>query len=900
MNEAMNPSAEPTRPGLTVANRRPRRWPWLLLRLGAAGLGLGVTAGAMLALIVYTALAHDLPRLDAFDKMAAVGVTRFEAADGSLVGERFTERRLALSWEELPRPLILAFLAAEDARFFEHSGLDFRGILRAMVTNVFSGGVKEGASTITQQLAKILVGSERAWSRKVKEAILARRMEDLYSKEQILTWYINVVYFGHRSYGVQAAAQNYFRKNVWELSLAEMAILAGCPQSPSRVNPALDLAGAKRRAVHILDNMRDLGWASAAEVEEAKKFEYVVYPLRDLWGDETPDYTEAVRRLGATWNEGATTFLERGLTLGMAVDPAAQREGYAALDAALVDLQKKQGWPGPLAHLDDSEHADFLAKNERWVKRAVDGEDPSRPRTGARLLGLVTAVSEKEATLSLATGTRGTMSVASTSWAVPWTVFPRDAKDKVVRTGKVSFGGKATDLARVVAVGDVVLVRVVTPPPPKPAKKPAKAEKPDKKPGKKAGPKATEAPAEEVAAAPAGAVPLVLELEPIPMMEGVLVSTPIGGRGLDAMVTGWDFDRNEIDRTLSSRPSGSTMKPIAYGLAYDLGLPPSALISAGDFSHKGYRVPGKDGLELLAWNGLVESNNAVSVRVFVHALDRIQSGDWQRWAERLGLPGCRVRTGQPEGATPECPLKAQKVGDDYDYLAEVFGASQRPRDVLSAFATYGNEGRRPELGLVRKVVDQSGAVLTRNLAPSDPWASSTDAFFALAERVRAPTAPAISPTTAYLVAKNLAAAVKSGTGQRARTVGREAAGKTGTLPYDVWFSGFTATRATVAWLGADDNERTLGPSERDNKVYGAHAAGMWADFMRALDAPSGSKAALAKRPGVAEVVPPDVVVVEIDPTTGLLARENGQAIPHRVGTEPKEMAPEPVVDDTQF
>ena len=149
----------------------------------------------------------------------------------------------------------------------------------------------------------------------------------------------------------------------------------------------------------------------------------------------------------------------------------------------------------------------------------------------------------------------------------------------------------------------------------------------------------------------------------------------------------------------------------------------------------------------------------------------------------------------------------------------------------------------------------------------------------------------VSPTTSHLITKNLAAAVKGGTGQKAKALGREAAGKTGTLAYDVWFAGFTGERAAIAWIGADRRERTLGPSERDNKVYGSTAAlPMWVDFMRAVDrVPKGET-----RPGVADVVPPDVVSVAIDPATGLLAAAEGIVIPHRRGTEPTEMAPEPV------
>ena len=202
--------------GVTILNPRAGGPLAVVFRAALAALIFGVLSAAVGITVLYTAFASELPRLDDFDALIRPGVTRFEASDGQLVGEWYQQRRIALPWSDLPQGLILAFLAAEDARFFEHRGVDFRGVLRAMVENLRAGGIKQGASTITQQLAKTLVGNEKSYSRKVREAILARRIEDLYTKQQILTWYLNAIYLGHGSYGVQAAAQNYFRKDVAE------------------------------------------------------------------------------------------------------------------------------------------------------------------------------------------------------------------------------------------------------------------------------------------------------------------------------------------------------------------------------------------------------------------------------------------------------------------------------------------------------------------------------------------------------------------------------------------------------------------------------------------------------------------------------------------------------------
>lgn len=865
---APSPEQEPPRSSgprpIVVTNRRRPGWYRVLGRVAAAGLLFLLIAGPMAAGTVYTALAHDLPRLDRFDAMVAVGVTRFEAADGSLVGERYQERRIAVRWEDVPRPLALSFLAAEDARFFEHAGLDFRGIVRAMVTNLTSGGVKEGASTITQQLAKHLVGSQRAWSRKVKEAILARRMEDLYSKEQILTWYMNTIYFGHGSYGVKAAAQNYFRKELHELSLAEMAILAACAQSPSRVNPALDLPGARRRMNHILDNMVELGWVTAKEADEAKAWKFVVHPLRDTWGSQVPEYAEAVRKDAERFGIGEVSWLERGLTLTMAVDPAAQRLAHAALDEALVSVQKRQGYPGPLAKIPAEGREAFFQRTSTYldpvrVPTPVDNAPPVR--VGARLLGRVSAVTKETAQVELAADLVGTINLAETRWAAPWTVQPTRGDGRRDNTARVSFDDKLGSLEEALSVGDVVMVRVAEP------KKAAAKPKPKPK------PKATK----KKSADTEKRTGFDVLLEPVPMMEGALVSTPLGLGGIDALATGWDYDRSEVDRTVARRQAGSTMKAIAFARAYDLGLPPSEWISGAPFvDQTDDRRLDKTRDDMVAWKALTESENPHAKRIFRWVLRKGEVATWTEWGTRLGLP---------------IPLEG--------HLSEVLGAEQSARGLLSAFAIFAREGRRPKLELLRKVVARDGTVLERNFRPADPSASAMDSLVALWTEATTPVEPAISPVTSFLIARNLVAAVDGGTGKRARALNREAGGKTGTLAYDVWFAGFTGERAAVSWLGADRRERTLGPSERDNKLYGSTVAlPLWVDFMAALDPVKRGE----PRPGVAVVQPVGVEVVHIDPATGLLARpradgtydETALALPHAVGTAPTEMVPEPI------
>ncbi|MGB0589218.1 MAG: penicillin-binding protein 1A [Myxococcota bacterium] len=803
---------------LTVANRRRGGWPLTLLRtlcIGAtvACLGAGVGVGAL-----YTYFARDLPRLDDFDSLVRPGVTRFEAADGQLVGEWSQQRRIQLRWDELPRNLVLAFLAAEDSRFFSHSGVDLKGVVRAMITNLQAGSIQQGASTITQQLAKTLVGNERSYARKVREAILARRLEDLYSKQQILTWYLNAIFLGHGSYGVQAAAQNYFRKDAWDLNLAEMAILGGTPQSPSLVNPAKNLSAARERMAHVLLNMRRNGWIDEAQQQAALATTLKVYPIQDRLGDHIPQYTEHVRKQVATSYGKTQTgrpWLDHGLTVSMAVESAHQREASEALSEGLEDLARRQGYPGPLARLDREV---FFERTARYL--ADDGV-----RVGRRLLARVTRVTDQSAVCELGPKTRGYIPLSTTKWAGRYKGFPKDRKGRVKRDGKASFKPRLKDMRKAFKVGDVLLVEVDS----------------------------------------VGAERTQLRLVPIPLMEGALVSYPTITGGVEAMVGAWDFDRSQVNRAFAVRQTGSTMKPIVYGKAYDLGLRPSELFSGAPFREGRYNPTGaRTKKDMLVWNALSRSENAVSLRVLRWVLDHTPLKDYQAWGEALGLPR---------------PLQGN--------ISEVLGGDQTAFGMAHAFGVFALRGVEPAMHLIRKISDRDGKVLERHIEPSDPYASFGDTILALWDDDLDPRQRILKEETAYLVTANLRQAVERGTAKRAKSLHQSVAGKTGTLPYDVWFDGFSNERVAVAWIGADRRERPLGLSVKVNKVYGADTAlPVFVSFMERMDRGRPSLA-------VDEKPPKAIRHLRIDPDTGLLATEGGQAIPHRKGFEPTEFSFEP-------
>jgi len=321
--------------------RRLMLWSALtVLCLGALGAGLAVGA--------WFWISQDLPRIDRLAEYAPPAVTQVFAADGSLMAEYSRQRRYVIPLNQLPPHVVMAFVSAEDGEFFHHKGVDLAGIIRAAIKNFRAGRVVQGGSTITQQVAKaLLLSPQRTYIRKIKEWILAYRMESYLTKEEILFLYLNQIYLGHGAYGIQAAAQVYFGKPAKDLTIAEAALLAGLLRAPSRYSPIRHPRRARTRQVYVIGRMVADGHISQAQADQALNQNMEIRPHRPEMVD-ADYYSEFVRQ----WLEdryGPTMLYEGGLTVKTACDPRLTRAGYQAIWQGLQELTRRQGFRGPLS-----------------------------------------------------------------------------------------------------------------------------------------------------------------------------------------------------------------------------------------------------------------------------------------------------------------------------------------------------------------------------------------------------------------------------------------------------------------------------------------------------------------------------------------------------------------------
>src|SRR5438105_5660740 len=424
---------------------------WVLIAIP-----LGILAGlACLAVFgLYIWLARGLPSIDWARHYRPPIVTTIWSGDEQLIGEFYDERRVVVSYERIPKRLKQAVVASEDKDFFEHGGVSFTGLMRGIYQtylrhNPTGQNRTVGGSPLSQQTAKAIMASvegaesvhvRSGWAgvrRKAREFILTRRLENNFDKEHILWLYLNEVYFGHHSYGVQAAAENYFRKNVWELSLPEISLIAGLPQAPSKYSPFAHPERSKARRMYVLRRMFEEGMITAQERKEAEDAPIQVYPVQDIFRETAPYVTEHIRRdLVARY--GNDRLLDEGLKVYATVDLEREHDAVAATIKGVIEADKRQGFRGPLMQLKKKDWDDFSKKEQAFLEG-----DGKRDEV---IAALVTSVEKESVKVRIGAEER-VIPLAQAAWA---------RKPNPELNSEYT---KITTLRPVLSSGDVVLVR---------------------------------------------------------------------------------------------------------------------------------------------------------------------------------------------------------------------------------------------------------------------------------------------------------------------------------------------------------------------------------------------------------------------------------------------------------
>ena len=813
---------------LIVRNARSSHPILVILRFLFWGLVSGTLLAGMGGAGLYVFLSRDLPEIPPFDAIRLGSVSSIAADAGMLLGESFTQRRYLVSMDRIPDILVKAVIASEDERFFEHSGTDLRGIMRALVSNLRAGKVKEGASTITQQLARsLLLSNERSFKRKAREGILARRLEDIYTKDQILALYLNVIYLGEGCYGVEAASRMYFGRPAMELTASQAATIAALPQSPSSVTPWRSPDELKHRRDRVLNRMQMAGALTSDQAAAAIEEPMTSSQPRDNLGDRFPFVAmDALGILKPMIRTSDANVLVGGNNLHAetTIDAGLQFQADLAAFEAAMKLSMRQGWRGPVARLEPSTHEQFLKRNREWIQghAAYVGASGANP-----LLALVTDVSRTSASVSLTVDIGGEIPLEQMKWAVPYTEF--DGERLTDKKGSLSLDGNLKDATEALQRGDVVLVMPAIDP--------------------KAGP-----------------LPGMYRLIQFPAVQAALVAMDQRTGYIKAMTGGWDFDDSQYNRVYATRQTGSVVKPVYYSRAYDIGIPPSTVLSGAPFKDGSWNPTGtKASEDMTLFLGLTRSENRISLRAYRLVLDSDSVDGMNEWATRLGL-----------------------VDAFKGYPSEALGIEQKPAHMMKAYGVFASGGLGVEPTLVKTIGNDDGRIISDHRSSRDPLTSIIDSIGIELEAATEARRRVITTEAAFITAANLRNVAREGTGRAARQLQRSVFGKTGTLSFDVWFAGWTHELTTVAWMGQDNQNRFLGRNRFESGVVAARSAlPMWIDFIE--------HAAGGRQPvDDLDPPPPGIVFAEIDPQTGLLSRDEGIVMPHIAGTEPQDLSPLPI------
>jgi penicillin-binding protein 1A len=667
-------------------------------------------------------LYSQLPNLITVKDYEPLLVTQVYDRNGNKIGEFDREKRTLTEYKDIPKIVVSSFLAAEDSTFFEHSGINYLANLRAFLVNLKAGEKRQGASTITQQVARsLLLTREKTYTRKIKEILLSYRMESHLTKEEILYLYLNQIFLGQNSYGVAEACKTYFNKELKDITLPEAAILAGVPKAPSEFNPVHNPERAKERQRYVLRRLADDKVITAEMAEKAGAVPIKIYIRKNYW-ELAPYYLETVRQMLIT-KLGEEEVLDKGLKVYTSLDLPKQLEAQKQVQQGLRDLDKRQGYRGPLDNTDDTQKmAEILleARNSLIDKEfeyktiGVDGKFPENmplnlsgvdPVTKKPLPNLPSYVPHGEIV-------KGIVSKVDDQWGLVYVRFSESkglidfATMKWARKPDPSKDARwAQDDVKkpseVLKKGDVILVKIVDDT--FSSTRLNDLLKDEKKKDKKSYKRPDDLPEFKDYAA--------VELEQEPTTEGALLAVDQKTDEIISMVGGYDFNRSKLNRTIqTARQTGSSFKTVVYTAALDKDFTPATPIldapivyeeepdatAANDDDTNQQDADTEKTVK--KWRPTNHSNKFVGDILFRNALIRSLNVPSVKILEKVGVPSA-VDYARRLGVFSPLNL---------DFTLALGSSSITLYEMTKMFAEIGRLGKRAKPILVHKVEDRSG------------------------------------------------------------------------------------------------------------------------------------------------------------------------------------------------
>ncbi|MCG8521334.1 MAG: penicillin-binding protein 1A [Pseudomonadales bacterium] len=794
----------------------------------------GLSVAIIISSSLYLYLRPNLPPVEQLLDVRLQTPLRVYSKDNRLIAEFGEKRRAPITIEQIPTIQLQAFLAAEDARFYEHFGVDIKGLTRAAVELITTGEIQSGGSTITMQVAKnYFLSRDRTFIRKFNEILLALQIERELDKNRILELYLNKIYLGNRAYGIAAAAQVYYDKPVTELSLAQMAMLAGLPKAPSAYNPLANPERALIRRNWILGRMKDLGYITEDAWSLASKAPLTAsYNTRDAEVDA--DYVAEMARAEMVRRYGENAYTD-GYSVTLTVDSDKQQTATEALRAGLEAYDRRHGFRGPIGQFDI----------EGLTPAELSDKMQNYPRVETLVPAVVTSIDDEKNEVKVHARHLGpgVMPFETMTWA------------RRFRTESIT-GPEPEKPSDVVNPGEVIYVKVDQ----LPQIKDSEAES-----GSESAP--TQAVTE-----------LRVSLTQAPRIEGALISLEAKTGAIEALAGGYSFNQSKYNRaTQASRQPGSTFKPFLYLSALENGRTPATIYNDAPIVFEdseletAWRPQNSSGQfygPTTLREGLYRSRNLVSIRL----LRDLGINTTLSYLKQLRLP------------TENMPSN----------LSLSLGSGLlTPMELARGFAVIANGGYDVQPYLIERIEEWDGTVVYE--APKtilcDENCDASQTQFADAEQSTSEQPPEIEgmtlPASAaeentteprimqrladersiYIMHSMMQDVVRRGTGRRALALNRsDIAGKTGTTneQKDTWFAGFNHDIATTVWVGFDQ------PSPLGRGEYGASTAlPIWVDYM---------KVALADQPAATMPRPNGIVNIRINPETGERARPGEEAV----------------------